>query len=112
MSGEAKHPNLGSSFISHGAAQTRIVQKAAWAAIKAASEGDVDGMVDMAMTIIDAADKREELLAFAKELAKKEKWHRENPGVRPPDLTSEIPPFRPEPPPFRSKKVVTSRTGT
>lgn len=41
------------------------------------------------------AEKREELLAFAKELAKKEKWHRENPGVEPP-LPAEPPPFRPK----------------
>ena len=105
----AKHPNLARSFSSHGAAKTRVVQRAAWDAIKAASEGDVDGMVDMAVIIIDAAEKREDLIAFGRELAKMEEWSRKNPGVQP---LAEIPPFRPEPPPFRSKKVVTSRTGS
>ena len=106
-----KHPNLAKSFSSHGAAQTRIVQKAAWDAVNAASKGDVDGMVDMAIIILDAAEKREELLVFGRELAKMEKWHRENPGVEPPEL-ADPPPFRPEPPPFRSKKVATSHTGS
>ena len=98
-----KHPNLARSFSSHGAAQTRIVQQSAWKAIRAASHGDVDGMVDMAIIILDAAEKREELLVFGRELAKMEKWHRENPGVEPP--------LPQEPPPFRPKEVTTSRTG-
>ena len=106
-----KPPNLARSFSGHAGAETQRVQKAAWDAIKAASKGDVDGMVEMACIIIDAAEKREELLAFGRELASMEKWHRENPGVEYPGLAREVPPFRPEPPPFRSKPIVTSRTG-
>lgn len=89
-------PNLARSFSGHAGAQTQRVQRAAWAAIKAASHGDVDGMVAMAFEIIDAAEKREELLAFAKALAAKERWQRANPG--------RLPRWPTEPPPFRPKK--------